>query len=133
MKTKMTSINLRFLKALVLVDLALIGLSLGLFNVQVLWNTQVGFVSTSLILFASIASYSKMVQVGVDNNVIAYDDTVDVLDQIEDPYDLYTEDIVQEEKALVDVVKEERQKLKASTRSMKKRLKIAEQLYQDID
>jgi hypothetical protein len=54
-----------------------------------------------------------MVNTRVDHHIITVDDSKDVIDHLEDPYDLYSEEVVEaEEKDLVEVVKEERKKLK---------------------
>ena len=123
MKTKMTSINFRFLKALLLVDLLVIAVSVGFFDTQVLWNTQIGYFSSAVVLFASLKAYARMVNARVENNIITYDDSIDMIDKIEDPYDLYSEEVTEEEVDLQTVVKEERQKLKASKRNLQQTLK----------
>lgn len=121
----MTNINLKLLKALIIVDFGIIVLSLIFFDIKVLWNTQIGFVSASLVMFASMRSYRRMVDARVEHNIITIDDSKDVIDKLEDPYDLYSEEVVEEveEKDLKEVVKEERQKLKASSRSLGQTLK----------
>ena len=107
----MISISLKILKALVIVDLVVILISMIFFDINMLWNTQIGFISSSLVMLASMKSYQRMVDARVEHNVITYDDSKDVIDQLEDPYDLYSEDVVAEED-VVEVVKEERKKLK---------------------
>lgn len=107
----MTSINTKILKALVIIDIIIIAISIIFFDIKVLYNTQFGFISATLIMIASMISYRRMVNTRVEHNIITYDDTKDTIDHLEDPYDLYSDDIV-EEKDLVEVVKEERKKLK---------------------
>ncbi len=122
----MTNINLKLLKAMVAVDILIILISVIFFDIKILWNTQIGFISASLIMFASMRSYRRMVDARVELNIITIDDSKDVIDKLEDPYDLYTEEIteeIEEEKDLVEVVKEERQKLKGSKRSLAQTLK----------
>ena len=109
----MTSINIKILKALIVIDLVIIGVSIIFFDIKILYNTQFGFISATLIMIASMISYRRMVNTRVELNIITYDDTKDTIDHLEDPYDLYSDDIVEEEeKDLVEVVKEERKKLK---------------------
>lgn len=121
----MTNTNLKFLKALAIVDVVIILTSVIFLDVKVLWNTQIGFVSASLIMFASMRSYRRMIDARVEHNIITIDDSKDVIDKLEDPYDLYSEEVMEatEEKDLKEVVKEERQKLKASRRSLGQTLK----------
>lgn len=121
----MTNINLKLLKALLIVDILIILLSMIFFDIKILWNTQIGFLSASLVMFASMRSYRRMVDARVEHNIITIDDSKDVIDEIEDPFDLYSEEVVEEEeeKDLKEVVQEERQKLKASNRSLVQTLK----------
>ena len=81
-------------------------------------NSQIAFVASSLIVFASILSYRSMVHGRLNVGAIP-DDERDTLDKLEDPYDLYDEERKKddEEKTLVEVVKEERANLKKSRRS----------------
>ncbi|SFV56674.1 hypothetical protein MNB_SV-9-433 [hydrothermal vent metagenome] len=84
-----------------------------------LYTSQIGFFTSTLIISASMISYRRMVEKGIDlNNGIALDDNRDELDKLDDPHDLYSED-TEENKELVDVVKEERAKLKENSRSIK--------------
>ena len=119
----MISINTKILKILVIVDIFIILVSVIFFDIKVLYNTQFGFISATLIMIASMISYRRMVNTRVEHNVITYDDSKDMIDHLEDPYDVYSEDVVEEEeKDLVEVVKEERKKLKDS-RSLYQTLK----------
>lgn len=121
----MININFKLLKALVVVDILIILLSVIFFDIKTIWSTQIGFISASLIMLASMRSYRRMVNARVEHNIITIDDSKDVIDKLEDPYDLYSEDVVEdeEEKDLKEVVKEERQKLKDNRRSMGQTLK----------
>jgi len=125
-KKMMNRVTLSILKALAVVDSLLIALSMIFFDMKVLYNTQVGFISATLIMFASMASYRRMVKARVANDIITMDDSKDVIDKLEDPYDLYGEEVVpseEEERTLPQVIKEEKQKLKASRRSLTETLK----------
>ena len=125
MQKTMTSRTLKILKTLAVVDIVIILISIIFFDIKVLWNTQFGFISASLIMLASMKSYQRMINARVALDLVTIDDTKDVIDQLEDPYDLYSEDVVEEDKDLVEVVKEERQKLKANGRTTAQTLKDA--------
>lgn len=120
----MTSISSILFKTLFVVDVLVIAVSLIFFDIKVLWNMQIGFISASLVLIGSMVSYRRMVNSSVENNVVMMDDTKDVIDKLEDPYDLYSEEIVEEEgKDLVETVKEERKKLKENKRPLSQTIK----------
>ena len=114
----MTKLTLQMLKALVIADIIIILISVIFFDIKMLWNTQIGFISASLVMFASMKSYKRMVDTRVEHNIITMDDSRDTIDKLEDPYDLYSEEVTEEEKPLVDVIKEERQKSKANKRTL---------------
>jgi len=105
-------------------DLLLAVGALLFFDTKVLWNTQIGFLSASLIMVASMLSYRRMVNTRVAHNIITLDDSKDVIDKLEDPYDLYSETVLDEEKggseerAFSEVVKEEKNRLKESKRTL---------------
>ena len=82
-------------------------------------NSQVAFISSSLVMFASMLSYQQMVQKGIKAGAVR-DDGRDTLDKLEDPYDLYDEkdETLEKEKSLKEVVIEERENLKKSRRSI---------------
>ncbi len=121
----MTSISLKILKVLLLVDLLLLIVSVAFGGKLWIYNTQVGFISATLIMIASVISYRRMVNTRVEHGIVTMDDSKDVIDKLEDPYDLYSEEITEpeEEQNLVDVVKEERKKQKQNKRSLGQTLK----------
>jgi len=121
----MRSISLKILKVLIAVDIILLIASVVFGGKVWAFNTQVGFISATLIMIASVISYRRMVDARVELGIIPLDDSKDVIDKLEDPYDLYSEDIIEEEKEedLATVVKEERQKLKENKRSLGQTLK----------
>ena len=123
----MSKNTLNILKALLLTDLLLAVISLIFFDIKVLYNTQVGFISSTLVMFASIISYRRMVNTRVEHNIVTFDDSKDVIDQLEDPYDLYSEEVVEsDEPDLVETVKEEQEekdKLKNNGRTLYQTLK----------
>jgi hypothetical protein len=108
----------KVLLALLLVDF-LLAFFIYMWKGQVwLINSQVAFFSSTLIMLASMQSYKNMVSNAVNVGAVA-DDGRDTLDKLEDPYDLYDEQkTIEEEKTLVDVVKEERENLKKGRRSI---------------
>ena len=120
----MTNINTKILKMLIIVDILVIAVAIIFFDINVLYNTQFGFASATLVMIASMISYRRMVNTRVEHNVITIDDSKDVIDKLEDPYDLYSEEFAEEEeKNLVEVVKEERKRLKEGGRSLYQTLK----------
>lgn len=82
----------RIIKWLIVADviMALICISFG----EQLWllSTQVAFWSSTLVLFASIQSYKKMVSSRLAAGAVVLDDERDEIDKMEDPYDLYGKD-----------------------------------------
>ncbi len=124
LRMRMTSINLKILKTLIVIDILIIAVSVIFFDIKVLYNTQVGFISATLVMIASMISYSRMVNTAVEHNVIMMDDSKDIIDKLEDPYDLYSEEVVEEEeKDLVETVKEERKRLKENKRTLSQTIK----------
>ena len=105
---------------LVVVDL-IIALLLYFFGAEHwLVNSQVAFISSSLIMLGSMQSYKSMVKGRLGAGAIP-DDERDTLDKLEDPYDLFDDEEKKEEdeaKTLVEVVKEERANLKKNRRSI---------------
>ena len=121
----MRNTSLKILKILIAVDLLLLIVS-AVFGGKVwVFNTQIGFISATLIMAASVISYRRMVNTRVEHGIVTMDDSKDVIDKVEDPYDLYSEEIVEEEKEedLATVVKEEKSKLKENRRSLGQTLK----------
>jgi len=77
-------------------------------------NAQIAFVSAFLILLGSMYSYRKLVQRNLENSAAVHQD--DLVEKIDDPYDLYGEndEVTDEEKPLKEVIKEEKARLKAN-------------------
>jgi len=120
----MASINTKLLKMLIVTDIIIILISIIFFDIKTLYNTQIGFISAALVMIASMISYRRMVNTRVEHNVITMDDSKDVIDKLEDPYDLYSDEVAEEEeKDLVEVVKEERKRAKESGRTLFQTLK----------
>ena len=124
LKMMMSSTNRKILIVLVAVDLLLVLVSVIFFDIKVLYSTQIGYITSALVMVASILSYRRMVNARVEHNIITMDDSKDVIDKLEDPYDLYSEDAVdEEEKDFVETVKEEKKKLKENRRSVYQTIK----------
>lgn len=120
----MSRTSLKIFKTLLIIDLILLATSFIFFDIKIVYNTQIGFISSTLVMFASIISYRRMVNTRVEHNIITVDDSKDVIDKLEDPYDLYSEEVVEEEaKDLVETVKEEKKRLKENRRTLFQTLK----------
>ena len=115
----MSSMNRKILTVLVTVDLLLLIISLIFFDIKVVYNTQIGYITSTLVMVASIVSYRRMVNARVKHNIVTMDDSKDVIDKLEDPHDLYSEDVIDdEEKDFAQTVKEEKKKLKENRRTV---------------
>jgi len=119
----MNSTNRKILIVLVSVDILLLVVSVIFFDIKVLYSTQIGYITATLVMIASIMSHRRMVNARVKHNIVTMDDSKDVIDKLEDPYDLYSDDEVVEEKSLAQTVKEEKKKLKENRRSVYQTIK----------
>jgi len=81
-------------------------------------NSQIGFITSSLVMIASIISYRNMVKSRVDAGIVVAVDNRDTIEKIEDPYDLYSENLSEDDKPMSEIVKEEKAKLKKNRRSI---------------
>ncbi|MEA1880291.1 MAG: hypothetical protein U9N11_06585 [Campylobacterota bacterium] len=118
----MTTRTQKILLALLIVDIVIVIFSIIFFDIIILWNTQFGFISASLVMLASMKSYARMVNARVEHGIITIDDSRDVIDLAEDPYDLYGEE-ENTDKTFTEVVKDERKKSKESRRTVAQTLK----------
>ncbi len=73
-------------------------------------NSQLSFASSLLVTLASYYAYKKVIEKRLALDSERYDDR-DEVDKLDDPFDLYREEIADEEKDLAEVVKEERAKV----------------------
>lgn len=121
----MKSISFKILKFLIVTDLLLLTISVFFGTKLWIYSTQIGFISSTLVMIASIVSYRRMVNTRVEQGIVTMDDSKDTIDKLEDPFDLYSEDIIPQEegKDLASVVKDERKKLKENRRSLGQTLK----------
>ena len=123
MKKMMTSTSLKILKTLVIVNIIVIFIIVIFFDIKYLYALEIGFVSSSLVMFASLAAYKRMVDVRVEHNIITFDDSKDVIDQLEDPYDLYSEDVSKEASDNLEEIAKEGRKKRKDHRSLYQILK----------
>jgi len=103
---------------LFIVDLILFFLAYFLGGNRWVVNSQIAFITSSLVMIGSMLSYKSMVQGRLVVGAIP-DDERDTLDKVEDPYDLYDDNLINnKEKNLLEVVKEERENLKKGRRTL---------------
>lgn len=92
-----------------------------------LLNFELAFVSSMLIVFGSFHGYKNLIQRRMDAGE-GSDDSL--LEKIEDPYELYEEEVVLEEELdLAEVVKEEKARLKENKETLKKTIKSSAGLF----
>ncbi len=106
----MRTINI---KALVIAQIFIF--SLWLYSFEFFINFEVAWLSAFLIMLGSMYSYQKLVSKRLADYEANID--LDVIDKIDDPYDLYSENSIDEEeneKDIREVVKEEKARLKAN-------------------
>lgn len=86
-------------------------------------NLQIAFLSAGFIFFGSMLAYKKMINTQIENNNIR-NEKRDLLDEIEDPYELYDDEPLNEapyeELDLKEIVKEEKKKIKTFSLSSAK-------------
>lgn len=91
---KINSEIIKFAKVFIFLDLCIFIYALVFQNKLWLLNTQIAFISSLLITVASFISYKKNIQNRLSNfdySKISKDEDRDKIDEIDDPYDLYTE------------------------------------------
>jgi hypothetical protein len=101
------------IKALVIIQILIF--SLWFYSFEFFINFEVASLSAFLIMLGSMYSYQNLVTKRVANYEANID--LDVIDKIDDPYDLYSENPSDEEdseKDIREVVKEEKARLKAN-------------------
>ena len=117
-KMMMSDRNKKIATVLITVDILLFAMAVIFFDIKVIYSTQIGYISSTMVMIASIISYRRMVHARVKEQIITMDDSRDTIDKLEDPYDLYSEDVVDEEQEFSETVKEEKKKLKQKRRSL---------------
>jgi hypothetical protein len=88
-------------------------------DLRVIASTQVGYWSSTLVVLASFGSYRRMVQRRLEaRSIPAEEADRDVIDRLEDPYDLYSEEEEgAEEMSARERIREEKTRLKKQRRS----------------
>jgi len=119
---KTTNLYAKLALYLVIVDIVIIAVSL-LFGTKVLYNTQIGFISSSLVMFGSMFGYKKMIDTRVEYDIITTDIDKDVIEKLEDPYDLYSPTQEEPIEDVAKAIKEEKARLKANKRGLFQTLK----------
>jgi len=108
------------LNALLIVDIGVIIFCFLSSERQWLINSQIAFLTSSLVMFASLVSYRNMVRNRLDKGMVLAEDNRDTIDKIEDPYDIFDEDEVSKkdkEKPIKEIIQESKARLKESKRS----------------
>ena len=119
MRTRMNDTNRKILVALLISDGIMLFVSALFGGEALILNTQIGFLSATLVMLGSMVSYRRMVDARVEHEIITTDIDKDVIDKLEDPYDLYSEGIEEEpQKDLSSTIKEEKARLKQNRRSL---------------
>ncbi len=120
--TMMRTMVLQNIKLFLVVQLLVLATYLVSFEVFI--NVQIAFLSSFFIILGSTYTYKKMIHTKLQNEDITDDGKRDLLDTIEDPYELYEDIPVNnapvEELDLKAIVKEEKKKIKTlSLKNMK--------------
>lgn len=92
--TKMMTKNI--FSIFIIVDFAIVIICLITNNYLWLINTQIAFSSSFIISLATFYSYKNNVQKSVNNEFENKNDDLDYIDKIDDPYDLYSDDVREE-------------------------------------
>lgn len=121
MKTKNNILN--FAKVFIIVDLCLIIFSITQYNLTWFLNTQVAFIGSLSVTIASFLSYRKNIQnrlSNLDTSKHSMIEDRDKVDEIDDPYDLYSdhEEIPEEEltpEKIKEILDEEKKNVKKNS------------------
>jgi hypothetical protein len=112
----------KFAKVFLIVDFAVIVFCIISSNYIWLLNTQVAFISTVIITVGSFLGYKKNIEKRVENSTdeMLISEDRDKIDEIDDPFDLYSEIKQAEEKELTTeeikiILKEEKAKVKRNS------------------
>jgi len=87
---------------------------------EALLNIIIGFSTSALVVLASFKNYQDMVykRLKVDNNIAELDNR-DVIDKLEDPYNLYDEEEISKDLDLKETIKLEKELAKKNRRPLK--------------
>lgn len=114
---------IKFAKVFIFLDLCIFIYALVFQNKLWLLNTQIAFISSLLITIASFISYKKNIQNRLSNfdySKISKGEDRDKIDEIDDPYDLYTEyeEIPENEltaEKIKEIINDEKSKVKRNS------------------
>lgn len=120
---KINSEIIKFAKVFIFLDLCIFIYALVFQNKLWLLNTQIAFISSLLITVASFISYKKNIENRLSNfdySKISKDEDRDKIDEIDDPYDLYTEyeEIPENEltaEKIKEIINDEKSKVKRNS------------------
>lgn len=123
MMTKINKHIIDFAKVFLVTDLCLVIYAIAFEDKLWLLNTQVAFVSSLFITIASFLSYKRNVQSRISNLDTSKQSTTedrDKIDEIDDPFDLYSEyeEIPEEEltpEKIKEIIKDEKSKVKKNS------------------
>jgi len=92
-------------------------------------NAEVAFASAFLVLLGSMYGYRRLIRRAMENDTVM--PLEDVIEKIDDPYDLYGEEApaAEEDRPLKEVMQEERARLKANRNTVKNVSKSAPALF----
>lgn len=121
--TKINSEIIKFAKVFIFLDLCIFIYALVFENKLWLLNSQIAFISSLLITIASFVSYKKNIQNRLSNfdySKISKGEDRDKIDEIDDPYDLYTEyeEIPENEltaEKIKEIINDEKSKVKRNS------------------
>jgi len=102
---------------------------------EALFSFIVAFITSSIVVLSSFKSYKNMVQKRLELNPKAEEfDNRDTIDKLEDPYNLYDEEIEQnqEELNIKELIKQEKKLLKKNRRSFKDTFKDSAKAFNPI-
>ena len=94
-----------------------------------LFNFELAFASSFMIILGSLYAYRSMIIRRIQTHEPSSDD--EMLEKIEDPYALYDDETnnVEEDKALSQIIKEEKLRLKQNKQSFKKTMKSSRGMF----
>lgn len=88
----MKSIKIKIINTLLIVDIGIVIFCYLAGERDWFFNTQIAYLSSLMVVLASMYSYAQMVKVGVENDIVTTSND-ELLDKIEDPHDLYDENV----------------------------------------
>lgn len=87
----MKSIKIKIINTLLIVDIGIVIFCYLAGERDWFFNTQIAYLSSLMVVLASMYSYAQMVKVGVENDIVTTSND-ELLDKIEDPHDLYDDE-----------------------------------------